>query len=296
MDAADEKRCDDKPVYELYKAEFNWKPLLLLILVPIVVICAIIRGHIVSKRQRIKRRAQPLDNTAQTDFNGDRLFPMPAAVAGVKAPMRSDDRIERIYVMDNDSDISSFDQPSQENLIRAHSPHHINLVARTPTPVVNTMGGHVGPQGPHDDGVHPSAPPAESEYGSVSAPPSYRSPRDSISQPQSEPPSYPSSGAPSLMRQRQNRPSSSSISFRLRVPPPSYDEAMEKREEAKGFGEGGMRMQDLFRNEVAKIPSFGKNKKKKKDSSLKKQIDLLDMHYMDDTTTEEDESGDSDDY
>ena len=148
--------------------------------------------------------------------------------------------------MDNDSDISSFDQPSQENLIRAHSPHHINHVTRTPTPVVNTMHGHVGPQGPHDDGVHPSAPPAESEYGSVSAPPSYRSPRDSISQPQSEPPSYPSSGPPSLMRQRPNRPSSSSISFRLRVPPPSYDEAMEKREEAKGgFGEGGV-SDDLY--------------------------------------------------
>ena len=168
---------------------------------------------------------------------------MPAAVAGVKAPMRSEDRIERVYLpslMDPDSDISSFDQPSNENLIRTHSPHHINHVTRTPTPVVNTMGGHVGPQGPHDDGVHPTAPPAESEYGSVSAPPSYRSPRDSISQPQSEPPSYPSSGPPSLMRQQRNRPSTSAISFRLRVPPPSYDEAMEKREEAKGFGEGGV--------------------------------------------------------
>lgn len=179
------------------------------------------------------------DNTAQTDFNGDRLFPVPAAVAGVKAPMRSDDRIEITYAMDNDSDISSFGQPSQDNLIRAHSPQ-LNHVLRTPTPMVAPMGGHVGPQGP-DDGVHPSAPPAESEYGSVSAPPSYRSPRDSISQPQSEPPSYSSSGPPSLMRQRPNRPASSSISFRLRVPPPSYDEAMEKREEAKGgFAEGGV--------------------------------------------------------
>ena len=76
----------------------------------------------------------------------------------------------------------------------------------------------------------------ESEY-SRSNPPSYPSsgPPSAPTVPQSEPPSYPSSGPPSGHFQnnpQQQRLSMPSLSTRF--PPPTYDEAMEEREEEDG--------------------------------------------------------------
>ena len=46
--------------------------------------------------------------------------------------------------------------------------------------------------------------------------------------------------------------------------------------------------------EIAKLQSFGR-KKGKKSSERSKQIDLMGVHHPEDTTTEEEDSGDSDD-
>ena len=78
----------------------------------------------------------PEHDTQQTEFNGSRMYPMPAATAGVPAPMRPDRPNENLYSTDpaaNQDNIRMIDplgihenmtlhQASREQLAPPHSP------------------------------------------------------------------------------------------------------------------------------------------------------------------------------